>query len=741
MSIRAVMSRPLGALATTLAGVAVGLVISAAPAAGQPDAELQRFLRAYDAVEESKTRFSETMIGVVSDLGGAYGNEGYRLRAALETMDASLAAWGDAVATLERLAGFLDTAGARLLLAQVYLDHHRVADAWRECLRAIELDPTLPDGYVMLARIHLAESQLELAADALREATVADSVALYFYQLASTYGALERTTEATAALQAFVMAAERRLADLWTATGLRLSDSERSRRLSRRSRFDTRQAPIDLMARAAGAATGFLPAGYETAAQHLVAGNYDQAVAALGDALRTAALTLDVPDLGGDPDQQLQAARRAAADPSAGAPAHVSLGHVLMALERADEARPAFERALELDATLETPRLRLASHALSEGNTGRAIEHLEAAVRQHPSSREARRLLANAYWAADNLGAAVIQFNAALAMDPTNEQLRTSRQTMLVSAPPNAAIEAEVTAVAADHSRSGVAHQNLGRLHQSVGRNREAVEAYRYALGRYPLVAVSRLHLRIAEIQIQQLLVDEAIGSFRASLEVDPNAVAPRAGIARLLHEGSRLDEAYVEYLVVLLLDPLNADAHAQVAQIQLQRGHFAQAVAAGRRALTENPDDLQARYAVGQALMRSGAVEEGRSELAEYARRQSEGEDSARRQRDLDALNQEALVLAGAGQLDPAIVLLRKAVEMDQTGVAHTNLGLALMEAGRVDEAIEIFEKAAEVAQDSETAHLYLADAYQEVGRLAESERARAVYEQMRAARQRNGR
>ena len=422
-------------------------------------------------------------------------------------------------------------------------------------------------------------------------------------------------------------------------------------------------------------------------------------------------------------------------------PPYVALGHVLMALDRADEARPAFERALELDATLETPRLRLASHALSEGNTGRAIEHLEAAVRQHPSSREARRLLANAYWAADNLGAAVIQFNAALAMDPTNEQLRTSRQTMLVSAPPNAAIEAEVTAVAADHTRSGVAHQNLGRLYQSVGRNREAVEAYRHALGRYPLVAVSRLHLRIADIQVQQLLVDEATGSFRASLEVDPNAVAPRAGIARLLLEGSRLDEAYVEYLVVLLLDPLNADAHAKVAQIQLQRGHFAKAVAAGRRALTENPDDLQARYAVGQALMRSGAVEEGRSELAEYARQQSDGEDRARRQRELDALNQEALAHAGAGRLDAAIELLRTVVDMDPSGAALTNLGLAMMEAGRIEEAVKIFETAVEIAEDSETAHLYLADAYQEVGRLEESERARAVYEQMRAERQRNGR
>ena len=737
MSIRAVMSRPLGAVATTLAGVAVGLVISAAPTAAQPDAESSRILRAYDTIDESKRRFSETMIGFVADLGGAYGNEGYRLRAALEAMDASLAAWDDAVGTLERVAGPIGAAGARLVLAQVYLDRHRIDDARRECQRAIELDPTRPDGYVMLGRIHLAQSQPELAADAFQKASVADpSDALNFYQLASAYGSLGRTTEATAALQAFVGAAERRLNDLWSAPGAQLSESVRSRVLRERSRFVTRQAPVDMLASADGGLTAFLPAAYESAARHFLAGDYEQAVAALRDAIRSDPLTQDVPDLGDNPEQQLETARRAAAAPSAGAAAYVSTGHVLMALKQPDEARQAFERALELDATLETPRLRLASLALSEMNGGEALDHLETAVKQHPASSEARRLLGNAYWAAKDIDAAVTQFNAALALEPADERLRTSLQAALLSAPRNEEVEAAVKAAVAAHARSGLVYQNLGRFHQSVGRNREAVAAYREALQRYPLVAALRLHLRIAEIHVQQLQLDEAIGSFRAALAVDPNNVVPRSGIARLLMEGNRLDEAYPEYLVVLLLDPLNSDAHARVAQIELLRGHFVKAIAAARLALAENPDHMPARYTLGQALIRSGGVEEGRSELAEYARRQSESEDRARRQRELDALNQEALALARTGRLDRAIELLRKAVDMDPSGMAHANLGLALMDAGRFEEAIESLEKAAELAEHSEVVRLYLADAYKELGRLEESERARATYERMREER-----
>ena len=342
--------------------------------------------------------------------------------------------------------------GARLVLAQVYLDRHRLDDARRECQRAIALDPTRPDGYGMLGRIYLAESQPGLAADALQKATVADpSVALNLYLLASTYRSLERTADATITLHAFVMVAERRLDELWSAPGLRLSDSARSRVLSERSRFDTRQAPVDLLASAGAGSVGFLPTAYENAARYFSTGDYEQTVAALRDAIRGDPLIRDVPEFGGDTTQQMATARRAAADSPAGAAAHVSLGHVLMASERPDEARRAFARALELDAALEIPRLRLAGHALSEMDADRAIEHLETAVRLHPASSEARRLLANAYWAAEDLGRAVVQFNAALALEPTDERLRTSRQTMLISAEPNPAIEAEIKAVVAAH--------------------------------------------------------------------------------------------------------------------------------------------------------------------------------------------------------------------------------------------------------------------------------------------------
>ena len=256
MSIRAVMSRPLATVAI-LAGIAIGLVISVAPVEAQRDIEFEKILQAYDAVEESKSLFSETMIGFVADLGGAYGIEGYRLRTALETMDASLAAWDDAIGTLERLASSVSTPAGRLVLAQVYLDRHRVEDARRESQRAIDLEPARPHGYAMLGRIHLAESQAELAVAAFETATAADpGDVLNFYHLASAYDSVGRATDADGALQALVEAAERRLDVLWSEDALPISDRVRSRVLAERSLFVTRRAPICLSAMAFGAGFG-----------------------------------------------------------------------------------------------------------------------------------------------------------------------------------------------------------------------------------------------------------------------------------------------------------------------------------------------------------------------------------------------------------------------------------------------------------------------------------------------------
>ena len=228
-------------------------------------------------------------------------------------MEGSLTAWDEAALELEQLASTLDTGGARLLLAQVHLDRHRLADARREAERAIALDPTRADAYVLLGRIHLKASQPELAVNAYGEATRTEpNRALNFYQLSSAFASLGRITDATSARQDFVTAAERRLDAVWGAAGSRLSDATRTRLLEGRSQFFTRQAPVDYLASAAAGLTAFLPARYEIAARHFREGAYAEAVAALREAVSSDPLTRGIPDLGTDPAHHLETARTAA---------------------------------------------------------------------------------------------------------------------------------------------------------------------------------------------------------------------------------------------------------------------------------------------------------------------------------------------------------------------------------------------------------------------------------------------
>ena len=77
--------------------------------------------------------------------------------------------------------------------------------------------------------------------------------------------------------------------------------------------------------------------------------------------------------------------------------------------------------------------------------------------------------------------------------------------------------------------------------------------------------------------------------------------------LAGALLQQDRADEAFVEFVAALLIDPRDADAHAGIGQIHLNAGRDDEAVTALRRAVELSPDHTEARYALATALMRLG--------------------------------------------------------------------------------------------------------------------------------------
>ena len=132
-------------------------------------------------------------------------------------------------------------------------------------------------------------------------------------------------------------------------------------------------------------------------------------------------------------------------------------------------------------------------------------------------------------------------------------------------------------------------------------------------------------------------------------------------------------------------------------------------------------------------SLVRLGRTEEGARELQIFQRLQAEDAAEKSRQFELGALRREAAVATAAQDHQKAAGLLNKAARLDQNSpAAHLDLGLALTRAGQHADAIDSFTRAASLGADYEV-YRHLADSYVAAGRAEESQKARALYEQMK--------
>jgi cytochrome c-type biogenesis protein CcmH/NrfG len=136
----------------------------------------------------------------------------------------------------------------------------------------------------------------------------------------------------------------------------------------------------------------------------------------------------------------------------------------------------------------------------------------------------------------------------------------------------------------------------------------------------------------MGRIQHTQLDLDGAISAYGIRVELTPNDAAAHIDLGDVYRAQDRFDEALAEYLIAAILDPANIRALATAAQIHAAEGRDAAAVTLLRRAVTLDASHLEARYALGRALMRLGQTEEGRRELQVFEQLQQKAMQDERR-------------------------------------------------------------------------------------------------------------
>jgi X-X-X-Leu-X-X-Gly heptad repeat protein len=318
---------------------------------------------------------------------------------------------------------------------------------------------------------------------------------------------------------------------------------------------------------------------------------YRRALAlAAGDARWPFLLAYTVEMQGGDSEEVVRNYLAAAALEPAFLAVHYRLGQAYARLGRLEQARGAFERALEIDPNLAITHRGLAQVLLALGQVDAAVEHFERAEASEPGNAEVLAGLSQAY---------MRQGRQEPARQAAERARSASRGLMLP-----------------DPVRNYV--KSLGTSSEiCLTRALESLRAGRYNAAIKDLEIVEETRTRDADVQ--ELLGRAYSGAGQAeaaeehylqALEIDPEQANARAGLGQLQARSGRLASGIEQLRRATELKPDNGTFHAELAGALARAGKNAEALASFERAAALAEPSAGSRLLWGQTLLTSGAYE-----------------------------------------------------------------------------------------------------------------------------------
>jgi tetratricopeptide (TPR) repeat protein len=278
---------------------------------------------------------------------------------------------------------------------------------------------------------------------------------------------------------------------------------------------------------------------------------------------------------------------------------------------------------------------------------------------------------------------------------------------------------------------SGQIHYRLGQLAQRQSRLERASEAFQAAGAFGPVVGQDHFLQTMGGLLVNRSEFDAAALAYRRRIDVNPNNAEAHRQLAEVQFLQGRHEPALAEFIAAAWLDPHDARAHAGAGQAYVRLLKYEEAVAAFRRALLVDPSLREARYALATSLMRLGQTDGAREHMAAFERQQAEATAAGQREFQLDAVRRDASRSVLAGDHDRAIQLLTDALATSPRDARlERDLGVALLRAQRAAEALPHLEAAAP-ADDSLELLGHLAAAPSAAGNSDQSARFRARYQE----------
>ena len=300
--------------------------------------------------------------------------------------------------------------------------------------------------------------------------------------------------------------------------------------------------------------------------------------------------------------------------------AHFELGYAYTALGRGKEARPEYEKALQLDPKMAEAALNLGILLLSDDPPA-AVAPLQKAVELLPTQSRPRTLLGLAYEKAGDAKNAASAYEGALALDPKDGE--TSLHLAQLYFRQNRAGDAEgkFRAVLAADPESQAALLGLAESLEQE-KKPEAIEAYQNYLKAQPEDAAAREHL------VHLLIANEKYDEALAESEKTQKGGAPSMEALKLradiLIGQKKLDDAIVTLKQAVALAPQDAALRGGLGRTYLQKRDFPNAAQELKVAIGLDPKNLAYWKDLTSAYYLGGNYPAALSLLDEVAKREA---------------------------------------------------------------------------------------------------------------------
>ena len=258
---------------------------------------------------------------------------------------------------------------------------------------------------------------------------------------------------------------------------------------------------------------------------------------------------------------------------------HFELAYVFTALQRADEARGEYERAIAIDPKMAEAYLNLGILFI-ERDPAVAIPNLRKAVELLPAQSRPRYLLGVAQENAKDYSVAAESFEGAYRLDPHNlEPLRHLANLYIWLRRP-ADAEAKFRSILEAQPNNPQALLGVAEC-LAAEKKPEAADAYRSYLSVQP--TDSAVRARLVHLLVEQQQYDVALAELNRAAAGQGTDVAPNLDSLRMRADiqiaQKKWDDAIVTLNKAIALSPRDAQLHGGLGRIYLQKRDFPDAL------------------------------------------------------------------------------------------------------------------------------------------------------------------